>query len=352
MTVQTIDADTHLIESERTWEFMDEAFIRFKPKLLANSDVNAPATFREFWLIDGRSFQKRVFEYERSGTSEETREARSVEARLAHMDELGVDIQVLYPTLFLLTVTGKPEVEYALHTCYNRWTADVCSKGEGRLRWAALLPLLLMDRALEELHWSKEHGACAVHMRPWDAGRPPTSPYFFPLYQEASRLNMPICIHAGVGSTVLADTYNYPETVFSLTKLPAVGCFHSLVMSDVPDRFPELRFGLIETSASWVPYVLHDIPPRKERLLGQKFDRSRQLLRENRIFVACQTDDDLPYVLKYAGEDNLVIGSDYGHADTSSELTALRHLKEMNELDGRVVDKILCDNAKALYGFA
>jgi predicted TIM-barrel fold metal-dependent hydrolase len=349
--MRTIDADTHLVESERTWDFMDERFARYKPKLLRNTDPQAPGTQREFWLIDGRSFPKRVFDYERSGTTEETREARSIEARLAHMDELGVDVQVLYPTLFLLTVTGKPDVEYALHTCYNRWTADVAARGQGRLRWAALLPWLLMDKALEELQWAAAHGACAVHMRPWETGRPPTSPYFFPLYEEASRLNLPICLHAGLGSTLLVDAYSYPETVFTQTKLPAVSCFHALVMSDVPQRFPELRFGLIETSASWLPYVLHDIPPRKERLLGQSFDRGRNLLRENRIFVACQTDDDLPYVLSYVGEDSLVIGSDYGHADTSSELAALRHLQEMRQLEPRVVDNILCANARALYGF-
>lgn len=348
--MRTIDADTHLVESERTWDFMDEASLRYKPKLLVNSDPNAGSTQREFWLIDGRSFPKRVFEYERSGTSEEAREARSVEARLAHMDELGVETQVLYTTLFLLTVTNKPDVEYALHTCYNRWTADVAARGKGRLRWAVLLPWLSMDSSIEELHWAKEHGACAVHMRPWESGRPPTSPYFFPLYTEASRLNMPICLHAGLGSTALVDTYAHAETVFTQTKLPGVSCFQALAMSDVPDRFPELRFGLIETSASWVPYVLHDIPARKERLLGQAFDRGRHLLHDNRIFVACQTDDDLPYVLEYAGEDNLVIGSDYGHADTSSELAALRHLKDMNALSPSVVDKILCDNARALYG--
>ena len=66
--------------------------------------------------------------------------------------------------------------------------------------------------------------------------------------------------------------------------------------------------------------------------------------------MACQTDDDLPYVLQYSGEDNLVIGSDYGHADTSSELEALRHLKQQGKLSAQVIDKILDDNARALYG--
>ena len=66
--------------------------------------------------------------------------------------------------------------------------------------------------------------------------------------------------------------------------------------------------------------------------------------------LACQTDDDLPYVLKYSGEDNIVIGSDYGHNDTSAEIEALRTLKRKGDVDPKVIDKILYDNAKALYG--
>ena len=42
--------------------------------------------------------------------------------------------------------------------------------------------------------------------------------------------------------------------------------------------------------------------------------------------------------------------SSTANADTSSELTALRHLQDMRQLEPRVVDKILWDNARALYG--
>ena len=77
------------------------------------------------------------------------------------------------------------------------------------------------------------------------------------------------------------------------------------------------------------------------------------LLRDNRFYVTCEVHDDLPYVLKYAGEDNLVIGSDYGHADPSSVLQALNILKERGasgEISQGAVTKILDDNARALYG--
>ena len=65
------------------------------------------------------------------------------------------------------------------------------------------------------------------------------------------------------------------------------------------------------------------------------------MLGGGQLYVACQTDDDLSYVLRYAGEDSLMIGSDYGHADNASELLALKRLKENGEMEGRVIDKIL-----------
>ena len=63
-----------------------------------------------------------------------------------------------------------------------------------------------------------------------------------------------------------------------------------------------------------------------------------------------QADDDLPYVLKYAGEDSLVIGTDYGHQDQSSEIAALRMIREKGDVEPRLIDKILGENAIALYG--
>ena len=67
------------------------------------------------------------------------------------------------------------------------------------------------------------------------------------------------------------------------------------------------------------------------------------------MWVACQTDDDIEYIVKYAGEDNLVIGTDYGHSDQSTEIEALRTLQKDAALDQRLVAKILYDNPKALY---
>ena len=89
----TIDADAHVIETENTWNYLEGHEAQFQPVLLsANRDG------REFWLIDGNVFP-------RSNVNKAipiaSREMLDVKERLRHLDELELDVQVLYPTVFL-----------------------------------------------------------------------------------------------------------------------------------------------------------------------------------------------------------------------------------------------------------
>jgi len=338
----TIDADAHVLETDWTWDYMLESEREFRPRVVATP--NEKDSGGESWLIDGRLHGKA--RNVGADTPQASREMADIEARIKHMDELQVDVQVLYPTVFLRPFTTKPEVELALCRSYNRWLVDIWKQGKERLRWVAVLPLLSMEKALAETKWAKENGACGIFIRGLEGDRILSDPYFYPLYEEASRLDMPICVHSATGSFAVHDFFDR-ECGFNKFKLAVVGSFHSIIFEDIPQRFPKLKFGFIEVSAQWIPYALHDIARRFQRR-GKAL--TKNVLRENRIYVACQTDDDLPYVIQYSGPDNLVIGSDYGHADTASELDALRTLKETGELGADVIDKILDRNPRALYG--
>ena len=70
---------------------------------------------------------------------------------------------------------------------------------------------------------------------------------------------------------------------------------------------------------------------------------------DNNIWVACQVTDDIDYVIKYAGETQLVVGTDYGHAATSTEIEAMRKLSADGKVTPEVAAMILEDNARALY---
>ena len=282
-------------------------------------------------------------------TPPEAAELANVTARVTHMDELGIDVQVLYPTVFLSRMCERPEIEVALCRSYNRWVADMTTDARDRLTWAAVLPLSVMDEALKELRWSVGHGARAVFMRSMEDDKLICDPYFYPLFEEASKLDVPIGIHIGNSNEMVCDFLSRDGFGGAFTKfrLQAVGSFHTLIMTKVPEMFPTLRVAYLEASAQWVPYALRDL---KRRLANRGNELDPDIMSNYRIYVACQTDDDLPYILNYAGMNNLVIGTDYGHHDQSTEIEGMRNLRSNGEINRNAATRILEDNPRALYG--
>jgi uncharacterized protein len=336
-----IDADAHVIETERTWDYMEPSERALRPVVFSQSSPADPA--RQAWLIDGRV---RLRTNIGQDTPEESRELNDLSARLRHIDELGIDVQVLYPSLFTQPLTLRAEVELAICRSYNRWIADITAGHHDRLPWVMVPPVLSMDKALAEIEWARRNGARAIYMYPVQREKLLSDPYFDPLYERASDLDLPIVVHASTGHFGMHELFGR-ENGFCQFKLPVVGAFHVVVASGLPRRFPRLRFGFIEVTSQWVPYALHDLA-RRARKRGQEPEAN--VLQANRVYVTCQTDDDLDYVVRYAGEDNLLIGTDYGHNDSASELEALRTLRAQGEVPPQVVDKILDANPRALYG--
>ena len=264
-----IDADTHVIESERVWDFFDEELAHRKPQLVPCADPNT-GNVRNFWIIDskliphppgkgGQALATPPVDDEiRGSTAWRKRAMTDVDARLDDATDMGVDVQVVYPTLFIGFLTHDVELEVALARSYNRFMADACSRSGGRIRWVAVPPLRDLDKTMEELHFGKENGACGVLFRGVEKDRSLAEPYFFPVYEEAQRLDLPICIHTGPGSPMLTEFFDSRLSfVFPDVRLLPVMAFYDLACSKVPERFPDLRWGFIEANSSWVPYLAH-----------------------------------------------------------------------------------------------
>jgi predicted TIM-barrel fold metal-dependent hydrolase len=202
-----------------------------------------------------------------------------------------------------------------------------------------------MENALAQSKFAVENGACGLFMRGLVEDKLLSDPYFHPLYDLASNRGIAICVHASTGDFEWVNNFQR-ESGFSLFKLPNLIAFHTLVYKGIPQLFPKLRFGFIEVKAQWIPYLIHELA-RRFQARGKAV--VSDIMRDNRLYVACQTDDDLPYILKYSGENNIVIGTDYGHNDTSSEIEALRRIKRDGGVSAEVIEKILFDNRNAWY---
>ncbi|MEX2643314.1 MAG: amidohydrolase family protein [Acetobacterales bacterium] len=356
MALRVVDSDAHVIETPQTFSYMEADQKRYQPVLLKPADADdtietqgGEQRTKLYWLVDGQVWTGT----RNQGYNETTagqREMTDIEGRLAHMDQMGVDVQVLYPTFFLTIKTESPDWEWALSRSYNRWLADVWSKSNNRLRWAAIPPLRSMDKVRDELKFAKDNGAVGVFLVGMECDRELDDPYFYPLWEAAQELDLAACIHSGNHSAAFMDLYKNSSTRFMTNRNVGVGAFHSLIMRDIPQKFPGMRWGFVEFSASWLPYAINYTELSYWKNFNKPDWESKDLLKRNNIYCACQVTDDLPYILDKVGEDNLIIGTDYGHHDQAPEIDVMRKIREDGTLPAHVVDKILDGNARRLYG--
>ena len=359
-----IDADTHLDETEATWDHLRADEEQFRP-VTAFPENRETNPFMRYWVIDGRRQIRFIRNDQQTKTTVETRELLDIDARLRDMDRLGVETQVIYPTLFLVEFTDRPEIELALRRSYNRWLAGRCKRSGGRLRWVALPPTRNIAAAIDELKFAKDNGACGVLKKGnQEAGAWISDPYFFPLYEAADKLGLPICVHTGSGVPDFTPSRQFTFSSFYRITLPVVHAFESLIVHAVPGQFPGLRWGFIEATASWVPFVLYDLRRRlaknKERGLSALrvasqtvYEVPADVLTKNRMFISCQVDEDLPYIMQFTGQDNLLAGSDYTHNDAAQEMNFTQLLEQranQGEFPAAAVRKITYDNPRAFYG--
>lgn len=346
-----IDADTHVDECEGTWEYLEGADKKYVPVTVqpaADAPRGSLNTARgRWWLVDGQMIPRAVRD-DAHHPPQAARELHDVQVRLGDMDRMGVDKQVLFPTFFIrYGNTSNSEAEAALARSYNRWIAEKCAPTNGRLRWIAQLPFLDTDKSVEELRWAKANGACGFFKRGFDIDKTVSDPYFFPIYEEASALNLPACIHTG---------HPLPGREWD-RGFPLMSAFISVVSSRLPDKFPQLRFGFIEGGASWIPYTLSQLgmTQRSQTLhdRAQTFDLKQDLFRADRLFVAIDPVDDIEYLLSLGTEDNLIVGTDYCHSDISANSNALDEVQgwvEADRISDVVAHKILETNSQAFYG--
>jgi len=345
--VKIIDADAHVIECEETWDHLQPGDERFRPIPVADPDGGHAG-----WLVDGQLVAGAAGD---PSISKDIKELRDVPGRLAAMDGLGIDAQVLFPTFFIGLTTDRPEVQRALAKTYNRWLAHVWSQSDGRLPWVVVPPLLDLEASLEEIDLAAEHGAHGVFMRGIEGDRVLTDPYLFPIYEKAQELGLPISIHAGTGSgAVRSIYYGQHETrsrdVFAAANLPVLGAFHLLVTSGIPDRFPDLRFGFIETGAQWVPYLVGEALRRQETMTTEgTISSAATVLADKNLFVAVRTDNDLAGLVEGFGSTNFVMGTDFGHEDAGTEVDAFSKLRAEGSISDADLDRVMSDNARALY---
>jgi predicted TIM-barrel fold metal-dependent hydrolase len=358
----TVDADGHLEETNIDWK--DRLPLKYQ-SMAPERRLGNDGMTRLF--IEGKAWPKPNGPglgvggpYSRPNPRREG--MKDPKARLVDMDSEGIDVAVLFGGAFAGSIPALEDAGLAteLARARNSWVAEYCAVDPSRLKGTAVLPQQDISASVAELRRSvTELGFVGVSFFPNLRGRHMGDPSFFPIYEEAERLNVPICVHMFLGrygseatGTKRFDKFFYVhlfghpfEQMIALSVLIGEG---------VLDRFPKLRFVFLESGCGWVPYWFNRLDEHEEvlgvQLPGLKTEPSK-LLQRGQIYFSCEPDEtELAHVAETIGDDWIVFASDYSHFDSRFP-GASQPIVNHPKLSDASKRKILNDNARRLYPF-
>jgi predicted TIM-barrel fold metal-dependent hydrolase len=188
------------------------------------------------------------------------------------LDIIGVSSQLVFSTFSALQFTGirDPELLYGGALAHNRAMANWCSE-DPRLLGVAVVPLFHPDRAAKAAADAIDAGCAAVGVPPRPAGdKSPGHPDLDPFWRTLEERNVPFMLHIGpfhvkpaymnngrppavdfIGSGEGVMAKDYPNVHHMVEEFLTTICFDGVF-----ERFPNLKGGVIEFGADWVPSLL------------------------------------------------------------------------------------------------
>lgn len=280
--MRIIDCDQHLYEYRGMWSdhidpaMRDEALriedddrgysnVMWRDRRLQLADVQVPHDTEH----NGRHHQRY-----RQGLAPEYRYDEALpdhywepKARAGHLADLGVDEAVLFPNFGLLWERRLSESMPALTAnmnAWNRWCATVRADGDGRLHPVAHLTLRDADWLESQLAALDAADVRLAMIAPSVVdGRPLSHPDHDRIWSAFVDHGVTPVFHVADQPRVLDDAWfgdsdedfvPVMESVFLWTP-PAVAVT-DLIVNGALERHPDLRIGIVELSAIWVPMFL------------------------------------------------------------------------------------------------
>jgi predicted TIM-barrel fold metal-dependent hydrolase len=268
------------------------------------------------------------------------------EDRPRALDLLGFESQLVFNTFVngkLLAAERGDDVPFAygFARAHNRSMVDFCSV-DRRLLGTGYVPLRDFERSRAMAREVIESGLAALLVPSGcPRGHSPSHVALDPVWAQAEEAGLPVVFHVGGGHR-LADGRLLDPAYFE-NGGPAVPDFHggdenfrsvdymaiptapmqtlaTLIFDGVLDRFPDLRFGVIEQGASWVPSwmrfmdsAFHAFRKREERL--QKLSLLPSEFVRRQVRATPYPAEDVGWIARESGPEVCLFSSDYPHVE-------------------------------------
>jgi predicted TIM-barrel fold metal-dependent hydrolase len=294
-------------------------------------------------------------------------------ARLALMDEQGVDSAFLFPTLAVCVehfMKDDPAQLYANFRAFNRWLDEHWGFAHrDRIYAAPLLSLCDVECAVEDLEWVLARGARVVGLRPGPAyGRSPADPHFDPFWARVDEAGVAVAYHIGESgynesSSVLwgeeANPSSHRQSAFQWTSCygdrPIMDTVSALVFGNLFGRFPNVRVVSVENGSLWVPYLMKAMDKmggmgRNGPWIGGRIREKPSTIFRRHVFVSPYHEEDVVGLVHAIGATQVLFGSDFPHPEGLAEPRDFALLLE--GLGSEDVERVMRGNALGLVGRA
>jgi predicted TIM-barrel fold metal-dependent hydrolase len=277
------------------------------------------------------------------------------EERLAAMDKQEIHTAVMYPTSGLgIGRAREPNYNAALCRAYNDFISDYC-KASARLKAVANLPVNNPAEAAKELNRAvTKLGLCGGMLAAQAHNKNLGSSEFYPLYEEAQRLNAPVAVHAFGGDE--AGTEIFDQFICLHTTghpFPVLRQLTAMIFGGIPELYPKLKIGYLEIGCGWIPYWMERMDEEWEKRghveapLCKK--KPSEYLTGGNIYYGCEPEEKMMgYIVNEIGSKTLMYASDYPHWDMSWPESAVI-IWRREDLSTEAKKDILENNAKRFY---
>ncbi|MBN9089930.1 MAG: amidohydrolase family protein [Reyranella sp.] len=293
------------------------------------------------------------------------------------IDLLGFSSQLMFTTALLnfsnVLESGQDhDLAYAVARAHTRHMVEFCSV-DRRLLPTGYVPLLDFERTAETARVAIEAGAKALLIPsrcPDDHS--PSHIGFDPLWAIAQEAGLPIVFHVGGGGLLLEKAWfdnglppvpdfhggddNFRSLDYMAIGFAPMKALTALIVDRVLDRFPKLRFGVIEQGASWVPGWMRNMDSahnafckNEERLQKMSLKPSEFVKRQVR--VTPYPHEDTGWIIANTGDEVCLFSSDYPHVEGGRHpIKRFEASMEKADVSAAQKQRFYCDNFVDLMG--
>ncbi len=287
-----------------------------------------------------------------------------VAQRIADQDLDGVDAELIFPNGPALLIWASKNVEFVAAQCavWNDWLMEQCRDNLDRCIPAAAIPTLDVDASIAEVERVANLGyrALTFPTKPfWGAedGRPNYNHKDYErLWAATQDHELPIAFHSATGKDPRAVRGQGGAIINYVVHgcMPVVEPAVTLCASGIIERFPKLRFAIVEGNAGWLGWMLDMMD---EAYLKHHFwvrPKLKELpstyFRTNGAATVCEDRSALLLAEPLGLEDNLLWANDYPHHEGTWPHSPQAIERQMGHLREDTRAKVLGLNAARMFG--